>query len=70
MTELGIGIVRSTWRLKFGLSNEYFSWTPGIIESGKSTPAQYFDSMSDEYWIWGWGYFVVFFAKCEKGYYQ
>lgn len=65
MIKLGFTIARPTWRLTFGVSNEYFFWTPGEIESGSSSPAERFNSISDEYWLWGWLYFYVFFARCN-----
>lgn len=63
-TEIGIGISRPGWRLRFGIDTSNFDWTPGEYESGNSTPAEFFDAGSDMYVIWTWLWFKVFFARC------
>lgn len=68
--EVGLGITWSWWRIKFGWARERFEWGwPGEIENGKSSPAEYFrDAVADEYWIWGWLGFVVFFSRTRAFY--
>ena len=65
-TELGIGLTRPSFRIRFGISfgQGYFQWLPGEIESGTSYPATYLNvPCGDEHWLWGWLCFVVFYAR-------
>jgi len=62
---IGFGIDTDSWRLRFGLRTREFFWMPGIEESGNSMPAQFFNAMSDRYWMWSWLWFTVFFAEAK-----
>ena len=62
--ELGFAVNTDTKLFRIGFRSESFQWVPGEEESGKSYPAQYFDSpRGDQYVMWSWLWFVIFYAR-------
>lgn len=68
MTEVGFGITRPYWRVRFGIWTEHFLWLPSEIDWGKSSPAELFNAPADEHWTWGWLFFVIYFARARMFY--
>jgi hypothetical protein len=52
--KIGLRAETKTKRLVVAIDPDEFTWTPGEIESGKSSPGEFFDCHCDEYFIWGW----------------
>lgn len=61
--KIGIRFETNSHRWVFAIDPEYFYWKPGEIESGSSSPAQFFDAMSDRYWLYGWLGLTFFYAE-------
>lgn len=48
----------------FALDYDYFSWKPGLIESGSNYPPTRFESYGQEYyWHYSFLFFTLFLAK-------
>lgn len=61
--KIGLSFENDVEILRFGFDSSNFFWAPGEIESGKSYPSEIIGTYGDEYWLWGWLGFVVFFAR-------
>lgn len=61
--KIGFRINTHTWMLVLGVDRDYFAWTPGLVESGSSTPAQRFDAYHEKDWLYSFLCFTLFFAR-------
>lgn len=61
--KIGIKVEFSGRKCTIAFDPEYFMWTPGHIESGTSTPGDFFDCYTDRYDFFGWLGFTVFYAR-------
>lgn len=61
--KIGFRVNTNTRMLVFAYDWDYFSWLPGEAESGKSSPAERFDAVSDEYVLYSFLFFTLFFAR-------
>ena len=69
--QTGIRLQTNRWMFILALTWEYFSWTPGHIESGQSYPSEHLPSINgDRYFLYGWLCFTIFWAddKYHRGF--
>ena len=66
--QIGFRISTTNRMFVLAIDPENFQWSPGEIESGKSSPAQRFDAHSDRYWLWGWLGLTIFYATATAYY--
>lgn len=66
--QISFRVSTKTRMLVLAIDPENFQWSPGEIESGKSSPAERFDACADQYWLWGWLGLTVFYA-CTRAFY-
>lgn len=61
--KVGIRFQTSSRMLTLAVDADYFSWRPGLVESGTSSPGERFDVTTDRYWHYSFLWFTLFFAK-------
>lgn len=61
--KIGFRVNCSWWMAVIAIDWDYFSWSPGLVESGSSSPGQRFDCYHEKDWLFSFLCFTLFFAR-------